>query len=225
MGSLQDKVVFITGSSIGIGRETALLFAKEGAKVIITYYKDKKEAERVEREAKRLGAADSLILQLNVLDDKSIKACVRKTIDSFSEISILINNAGVYLPAPLEKQTIKEIELQIRINFEGLVKITKGSLSYIKDKIINIGSGAALEGNGGMATYSATKFAVRGFTQSIAEERRDLGVYIVNPHATATRMTGFTGTPPEKVAEVIVNVAKDEYKVPSGSDVNVWDYV
>ncbi len=224
MLDLKDKVVLITGSSIGIGREDAFKFAKEKAKVIITYFQDKKEAEKVKEKCEELGASDVLVVPLNVLDNKSIKECIKEVIKKFGEVNILINNAGVYTPKDLEETSFEDIENQIRTNFEGLVKVTREVLPYIKDMIINLGSGAGFDAFGGLATYAATKWAIRGFTKSLAEEVR-LKVYCVNPGMVATRMTNFSGTSPEKVAQVILNLAKGEYNLKSGSDVNIWDYV
>lgn len=221
--SLRDKVVLITGSSIGIGAETAYQFSKEGSKVIITYYKDKKEAEKVAKKCKDLGAADILVLPFDVMDDASIKDCVQVVIDKFGRIDILINNAGVYHGNILSEQSLEDIKVEIRTNLEGLIKMTRECLPYITEMIINIASRAGLRPYGGSATYSATKFGVRGFSQSLAQELSNIKVYVVNPTSTATRMADFSGQPVEEVAEIILNTVKGKYKLPSGSDINVWE--
>ena len=223
--NLKGKVVFITGSSIGIGREDAFAFAKEGSRIVITYYKDKKEGEEVAKKCLELSAEDALVVQLNVMDNKSIKDAVKKVVDKFSKISILVNNAGVIYWKPLKNQSLEEIENQVRTNLEGLIKMTKIALPHIKDMIINIASGAGMHGYEDLSVYGATKWAVRGFTKSLSEELSKIKVYVVNPGMTKTRMTGFIGIEAEKVARVILNLAKGEYNLPSGSDVNIWDYV
>ena len=76
-----------------------------------------------------------------------------------------------------------------------------------------------------LTTYCATKYGVRGFTQSLALEEPNLRIYSVNPGMTATRMTNYQGVPPEKVAKVILNTAKGIYNVPSGGDVDVWKLI
>ncbi len=225
MNSLKNKTILITGSSIGIGRETALLLAKEGCRIAITYYKDRKEAEATAKECIESGSPDVLAVQLNVLDNRSIKNSVKKAVARFGKIDILINNAGIVVWNKLESQGYKDIENQIRTNLEGLIKMTKECLPHMKDTIINIASGAGLHGFGDLTTYCATKFGVRGFSQSLALEIPHIKVYVVNPGKTATRMNDFHGMPPEKVAEVIVNTAKGKYRVPSGGDVNVWDVI
>ena len=224
MDNLKNKVVLITGSSIGIGREDAFKFAKENCKLVITYYKDKEEANAVAKKCLDLGAADILVVQLDVSDSKGVKKCVDDVIKKFKEISILINNAGIIVWKHFSKQSEEEIDNQIRTNLIGTIRMTKECLPYVKDTIINMGSGAALDGYPDLSVYCATKFAVRGFSQALAQELKHVKVYVINPGVIATRMNDFRGMPPEKVAEIILNVAKGKYKLESGSDVNIWDY-
>ncbi|MBR9690871.1 SDR family oxidoreductase [Candidatus Woesearchaeota archaeon] len=221
---VEGKTVLITGASMGIGRQTAFLFAKEGAKVILTYHKDKKEAEDAAKKCKELGAKKVLVINLNVMDDASIKSCISEAAEKFKQIDIFINNAGVIAWKPLLEQSYDEIESQIRVNYEGLVKMTKEALPYVKDMIINIASGAGKTGYPSLSTYCGTKFAVRGFTQSMAGEIRDMKWACVNPGMTATRMTNFSGDPPEKVAKIILDTASGKIKPDSKLDVDVWGY-
>lgn len=225
MASLKDKVVLITGSSEGIGRGTAFQFAKEGAAVIITYRKDEKEAKKAGEKCKELGAADVFVLQLDVTDNKSIKTTVKKIVQKFKHIDILINNAGVLAWKPLVEQTFEDIERQVRTNLEGLIKMTREAVPHVKECIINIASGAGKSPYPSLSTYCATKFGVRGFTQTIAFEFPKLKIYVVNPGMTATRMTNFKGVPAEKVAELILNTAKGKYKTGASRDIDVWDYL
>lgn len=222
---MKDKVVLITGSSVGIGRYTAYEFAKAGANLVITYYKDRDEGERTLEECLRLGAGESVLLYLNLMDNESIVACVEETASRFGKIDILVNNAGVAAWKSLREQSFEEIEAQVRVNLEGLIKMTKVALPYVREMIINIGSGAGKTGFPELTTYCATKFGVRGFTQALAEEERGIRIYAVNPGMTATRMTGYRGVHPEKVARIIFAVASGKIRKPSGSDVDVWDYI
>jgi len=222
---LKNKVVLITGSSLGIGRETAFKFAKEGCKVVVTYFKDKKEGEKVAKKCIESGTSEVIVLQLNVMDDKSIKDCVKKTIEKFNHIDILINNAGIVVWKNLKEQSFEDIENEVRTNLEGLIKMTRECLPYIKETIINISSGAGKSAFAGLSTYCATKFGVRGFTQAISQELRGIKVYSVNPGSTATRMTNFTGTKPEKVADVILRTVKGEVKADLSRDIDVWEFV
>jgi len=223
--ALKRKVVLITGSSIGIGREDAFAFAKEGCKVIVTYFKDGKEARAVQKKCLGLGAGDVFVVKLNVMDDESIKETVRAIVAKFGSIDILVNNAGVIVWKPLIEQTNIEIENQIRTNLEGLIKMTRECLPHVRKTIINIASGAGIDAYADLSVYCATKFGVRGFTQAIAIENPKLKIFAVNPTTTATRMTNFQGMAASKVAEVVVNAAKGRYNIPSGGDVNVWEVV
>ena len=221
--TLNGKVVLITGASIGIGSETAKLFSKEKCKLVLTYYKDKEEAEKTAAECRKHGA-EVFVLYLDVVDNTSIADCVKKTLERFQHVDILINNAAVIASKPLLKQTNEEIELQIRTNLEGLIKLTKAALPHIKETLINIASQAGITAYEELTTYCATKFGVRGFTQGIAKEHPGLFIVNVNPGLTATRMTNFEGVPPLKVAEVILKTAQRAYPVQSGGDVNVWEH-
>ncbi len=221
---MRGKVVLITGSSIGIGRYTAYEFARAGARLVITYHRDKEEGEVTKRRCLELGAEDAILLYLDLKDNGSIIGCVEEAVKRYGRIDILVNNAGVLAWKPLKEQSFEEIEDQVRVNLEGLIKITKVALPYVKEMIINIGSGAGKTGFSELTTYCATKFGVRGFTQALAEEE-SVKVYAVNPGMTATRMTGYQGVRPEKVAKIIFRVASGEIRRPSGSDVDVWEFV
>ena len=218
------KAVLITGSSLGIGRETAFAFAREKFAVVITYCSDKKEAELAGKKCLELGAPDVLVLQLDVRDDKSIKQVVKAVVKKFKHISILINNAGVIRWKPFREQSVDDIESQVNVNLIGLMKMTLEALPHVKDMIINIASGAGKTAYAELVPYCATKFGVRGFTQGLAQEI-DIPVIAVNPGSTATRMTNFKGVPPEKVAKVILDAALGKIRVKSGGDVDVYDYV
>ena len=219
---MKNKVVFVTGSSIGIGRQTAYQFAQEKATVVVTYYKEKEEAEKTCKTCQELGAASTLLIKLNLMDDESILHAVDEVAQEYKKIDILINNAGTLSWTTLQNQNFKDIETQVRTNLEGLMKMTRACLPYVKDTIINIGSIAGTTGMEELTVLCATKFGVRGFTQALAKELPHINVYSVNPDFIATRMTDFQGRPPEEVARVVVNVAKGVYGLPSGSDVDVW---
>jgi len=229
---LKDKVVFITGSSDGIGKISALKFAKQGANVVVSYNINKKTGEEVFEECNKL--AESFLVHLDVTDADSIKRAVEEIIDKFGAIDILVNNAGVVVWKNFIEQSYEEIENQVDVNLIGLIKMTKTVLPYMQGQnkgiVINISSGAGKHGHGGLSVYSATKFAVRGITQSLAEEysknsKKEIRFYSVNPRMTATKMTNFHGMPPEKVAEVIVNTAKENLGKNSGDDIDVEDYI
>jgi len=225
---LRDKIVLITGSSQGIGAETAKEFAKEGANVVVTYNSNKKKGEEVFKECNKI--KESFLVHLDVTNEDSIKECVEKVVDKFGAIDILVNNAGVISWKDFSEQSIEEIDSQMEVNLKGLIKVTKIVLPFMKGQdegtIINISSGAGKTGYGNLTTYCATKFGVRGFTQALSSGLpKGIKVYSVNPGMTSTQMTNFSGVSPKEVAEVIVKTVKEEIKPDSLGDVDVWDYV
>lgn len=223
--NLKDKVVLITGSSQGIGKEAALLFAKEDANVVITYNSNKKKGEDVLKECEKI--SECFLVHLDVTDEKSIKNCVEKVIDKFGAIDILVNNAGVLFSKNFVEQNSNEIDLQINTNVTGLIKMTKNVLPFMQGQdegiIINIASAAGKDVYNGLTTYCGTKFAVRGFTQALALELpKEIKVYSLNPGLTSTQMTNFKGVPAKDVGDLIVKTAKGKVRVKSGGDVDVW---
>jgi NAD(P)-dependent dehydrogenase (short-subunit alcohol dehydrogenase family) len=219
---MKGLVVLITGSSSGIGRETAYRFAQTGAKIVLTYNKGKARGEQAEKRCRKLGAESTLLLHLDVTDGKSIKDAVKKVLKQYGRIDFLINNAGTGIFIPFRKHTMKDIEKQIRTNLEGLIKMTRSFLPHIKKGIINIASAAGKTAYAEMSVYCGTKFGVRGFTQALAEEHPRLKICCVNPDMTATRLTGYEGRLPSEVAEVIFKTVSGMIKVAPGGDVDVW---
>ena len=226
---IKDKVVLVTGSGTGIGKETVLEFAKEKAKVIITYNNHKKEAEKAFKEIKKLG--ECLLIKLDVADTNSIKKCVEETIDKYGAIDILVNNAGVLVEKSLLEQSFEEIKFGLDVNLLGLINITKVVLPYMQEEegiVINIASIAGKRVKWPKTSiYSASKFGVRGFTQGMAKEyeKSNIRFYAVNPDLTATAMTDFEGVHPNKVAKIIVRTAKEDLGKKSGDDVDTKDYL
>lgn len=222
----QDKIktVFITGASSGIGRQVAYKFAKDKASLIITYNQNKEGAEKTAEECQKLGAGEILILPLNLTSDRSIKEAVSQITNKYASIDILINNAGYGPYKPLIEHTFEEITATLKINLEGLIKLTKLTLPNIQEAIINIGSRLGLCGKAKLVVYSATKFGVRGVTKSLTQELKNIKVYTVNPGLTDTKMGSPEGMDPKIVAEIIYNAATGKYKAKSGSDINVRDY-
>lgn len=221
---MKNKIVLVTGSSNGIGRETAFKFASEKAKVILTYCNDRKGGQEAEKRCRELGAAETLLVRLDIRVSKSILNAADKVAKTYRKIDVLINNAGVAVWKPLKKQNFADIEDQIRTNLEGLIKMTRAFLPLVRGMMINVASGAGQEGYADLAPYCATKFGVRGFSQALAQEIAVPKIFVVNPDMTKTRMTGFQGRPAEEVAQVVLNTAMGRYRKKSGGDINVWDH-
>ncbi len=219
-----SKIVLITGGSIGIGRATCIELSKLGFTIIFSYYKDEEEAKLTAEKCQLAGAKEVFYHYLDLTNDDSIKKFAADVVGKYGKIDVLVNNAGVIAWKPLKEQSFEEITMQLRVNLEGLIKITKILLPYVKEKIINISSGAGKTAFADLTTYCATKFGVRGFTQALAKEISNPVCIVVNPDMTQTRMTDFRGRPPEDVAEVIRDVITDKIKVYPGEDIDVWKY-
>lgn len=220
-GQLKDSVVLITGSSIGIGRATALEFAREGCQVVVTYYQDEQEARETADRCRELGAPEVMVQDLNIMDGVSINEAVDAVVQEKGRIDILVNNAGVITWKKLADQSFAEIEQQIRTNLEGTIKMTKAALPHVKGMVINMASPTALHGHPTLTAYAASKGGIISFTKTLAMELEPVKVYNVIPGETATRMTDFEGDPPEEVAEVTVRLARGEYDIESGENVSV----
>lgn len=226
--NVEGKTVLVTGSSSRIGRETVKKFAKEGSKVVITFHSGKERAEETADYCRNY--TETLVTKLDVTDIDSIESAVDIVEKHFDNLDILVNNAGVLEKGKLAKQSYDDIKKQIDVNLTGLINVTRTFLPMISKNdrgiVINIASGLGKSGIGGYGVYSATKFGVRGFTQALADELpREIMTYVVNPSMTATNMTNYSGKDPKKVAEVIINTAKEQYKKRSGNDIDVTDHI
>ncbi len=225
---LKNKIVLITGSSVGIGKATALAFAKEGSKVILTYNTNKQEGETTLQACKNYGAAH--LVHFNVLDDKSIRDLVTTVTKLYGKLDILINNAGIVVVNLFKNQNFEDLERQVAVNLTGLMKVTHIFLPLLEQQkeamILNISSVAGKSPSDEIAPYCATKYGVRGFTQSLALELpKHVQTYSINPSFTATQMTNFEGVAPSKVADIIVKTAQEKLHKKSGDDIDVPDYL
>lgn len=220
---MREQIVLITGSSSGIGRETAYRFAQTGAQLVLTYHKGKSRGEAAEKRCRRLGAAETLLLQLDVADNESVAEAVKRVKRELGAVDFLVNNAGIGHFVPFRQQTVREIERQVRTNLEGVIKMCRAFLPLVRKGIINIASAAGETAYAEMSVYCGTKFGVRGFTQALALEHPRLRICCVNPDETATRLSGYKGRPPQEVAEVIFRAASGEVGCKRGCDVDVWE--
>lgn len=222
---LNNKNILITGSSKGIGEAIAYSFAREKAKLVVTYNSDITGAQKVADKCKELGAEEVLIVKLDIKNNESIKSVVEEVVAKFGHIDVLVNNAGVIGWEKFENESFEEIENQLRTNLEGMIKMTSTALPQIKEGIINIASRAGHLPYPGRAVYCATKFGVVGFTKSIALEYPDLRIFTVSPGAVKTEMWDFdSGVDPAKVADYIVKGWLGEVPLKDG-DLNVWELI
>jgi len=220
---LENKIVFITGSSKGIGEQIAYAFAKEKASVIITYHSDENEAREVEKKCLALGSPKTFVTSLDVLNNQNIFNTATKVEEEFGHIDFLINNAGVISWEKFEHETFDEIENQLRTNLEGVIKLTSAFLPQIKEGIINIASRAGHMPFVGRSVYTASKFGVVGFTKSLSIDYPDLKIFTVSPGAVKTQMWNYgNGVEPSAVADYIIKALKGEVKLKNG-DLNLYE--
>ncbi|MEM2715373.1 MAG: SDR family NAD(P)-dependent oxidoreductase [Candidatus Thermoplasmatota archaeon] len=178
---LNGKRAIITGASRGIGKATAILFAKNGAKVGINYLKSEEEAKKVLEEAKNI--SDGILLKGDVSNFKEAKRVVEKFVDKFGGIDILVNNAGIYKRKKFKELSEEEWDETIKNNLKSSFNICKCCLPYMKKgKIIFISSQLALRGSSHGAHYSASKSAMLGLMKSLAIELApDINVNAIAP--------------------------------------------
>jgi NAD(P)-dependent dehydrogenase (short-subunit alcohol dehydrogenase family) len=224
---VKDKVIIVTGSSSGIGKDCALQLAKLGANVIITYNKNKKDAEKFYGECKKL--AQCMLIKLDLTNESSIKKLISAVIKKFERLDVLVNNAGVFYYNSFDKISTEQIKEQVDVNLTGLILMTKHALPHLIKQtdpvIINISSISGKFAYEKEAPYCATKFGVRGFTQAIALEYPKIRIISVNPSSTATKMNDFQGAPIPAVATVIVKTIEGQFGKKSGDDVDVERYL
>lgn len=192
---LEGKVVIITGGAGGLGKEASLLFANEGAHVVVADF-NKILAEDIAKEINGLGLA------VDVAKREQVKLMVDDVIKQYGKIDILVNNAGITMDSTLVKMTQEQWDNVISINQTGVFNCTQEVVPHmIKEgygKIINTSSVVGRMGNFGQTNYAATKAAVIAMTQTWAKELGRKGIN-VNAVAPGFIMTPMTEKMPENV--------------------------
>jgi 3-oxoacyl-[acyl-carrier protein] reductase len=180
--SLDGKAALVTGASRGIGAAIAKRLAEDGAALALTYSKDRTGAAAVVKSIESAGGK-AIAIQADSLSAGAIREAVDKTAATFGRLDILVNNAGTAVPKPFEEGTLEEFDLMIALNFRGTLIATQAALKHIKSggRIINIGScvGERMM-TPGLVAYSATKGAVKMFTQGLSREVGKRGITVNN---------------------------------------------
>ncbi|NYZ77352.1 SDR family oxidoreductase [Candidatus Micrarchaeota archaeon] len=235
MKLLDGKVAIVTGGGRGIGAAIAMEFAKNGAKVVLA---GRVPAE-LEETAKKIKAAggEALAAHADVTKLKDIRDMLGKTSKAFGKIDILVNNAGVLLDyGPFADMKDENMQKTVDVNLLGTMHCTKEAIPYLKKNrsglIINISSVAGKSGYPNLAVYSATKFGIIGFTESLAQEleKDRIAVYAICPTGTQTKMFEQISTAkaehvPEDVALEIMDLIKNMKKIPTGKAIDVGKHV
>ena len=237
---LEGKVALITGGSRGIGAAIAKRLASDGANVTITYTKGADAAAAVVKEIERAGRK-AIAIQADAADADAVKAAVEKTVKTFGRLDILVNNAGTAVPKRFEETTLEELDRLMDINVRGVFVATQAALKHMKSggRIISIGSAVGERAlTPGLVPYSATKGAVKMFTQGLSREVASRGITVNNvqpgPIDTDTNpATGEWAVPRkaftalgryghvDEVAALVAFVAGPESSSITGANLNV----
>jgi 3-oxoacyl-[acyl-carrier protein] reductase len=179
---LENKVAFVTGGSRGIGAAIAKRLAANGARVAITYARDADAAAKTVKAIEGAGGK-AVAIKADATDPAAVKAAVDKAVASLGKLDILVNNAGTAIPKPFEEATLEELDQVIDINLRGVFITTQAALKHLNNggRIITIGScvGERMM-TPGLVAYSATKGAIRMFTQGLSREVGGRGITVNN---------------------------------------------
>jgi 3-oxoacyl-[acyl-carrier protein] reductase len=238
--NLEGKTALVTGGSRGIGAAIAKRLAGDGANVAITYAKDASAASSVVKAIEDAGGK-AVAIQADAADSEAVKSAVEKAVATLGPLDILVNNAGTAIPKRFEDTTLEEIDHMIGLNFRGVFVTTQAALKHMNDggRIIMIGScvGERIM-TPGLVAYSATKGAVKMFSQGLAREVGSRGITVNNvqpgpidtdlnpaagdwavPQKAATALNRYGHV--EEVAALVSFVASPEASYITGANLTV----
>ena len=241
---MSSQVVLITGALTGIGRATALAFAKEGAHVVVSGRHDE-EGKNLAAEMRKLGA-EAEFVRADVRNEEDVRKLIDKTVERFGRLDVAVNNAGTEgTPGPITEQTAESYAATFDTNVLGTLLSMKHELRVMLAQgigsIVNVSSTYGRTGAAGASIYAASKHAVEGLTKSAALEVAGTGVRVnvVAPGPIETPMLNrFTGTDerkaglvsrvplkragrPEEIAQTIAFVASDKASFITGASYTV----
>ncbi|MBA3286330.1 MAG: SDR family oxidoreductase [Nitrosopumilus sp.] len=239
----KGKVVLITGASSGIGRQTAIDFARNGAKTVILVARSKSKLEDLEKSLKINFPSEIVVYPCDISKKAEVVKMGGELLEKLGFIDILVNNAGFGILGKVHDQSIEDIESITFTNYMGMIYCTKlfldSMISRKSGHIVNVASVAASFGVAGLAAYCASKYAMLGFSESLYHELHGtgVGITVVSPIGVKTdffsnasfkdRVPNYTGfmLKPEKVSESILAAANSrrlEMIVPFYVRVGVW---
>lgn len=200
MNNVNNKVILVTGSSKGIGKEVAILLAKNGAKVIVNHSNSQQEAEATVEEIIQNGG-EAIVIKADVSDRDQVTQLFDKSIEAFGKIDVLINNAGTMISKKIKDSTQQDFTKQFEVNVRGIFNTLQEADSKLADhgNIINFSSSTTKLMLPTYAIYSATKAAVEQMTRVYSKEiGRGISVNAIAPGATETELF-LTGKSQEQI--------------------------
>jgi NAD(P)-dependent dehydrogenase (short-subunit alcohol dehydrogenase family) len=232
----KDKVVLVTGASKGIGRATAILFAKEGAKVVVNYNNSKEEAEKVLSEIKKV--SDGIIVKCDVSKEGEVSKMFQETLKKFGKLDILVNNAGIVFDVPFKDRTVEHWKRTLDVDLIGVFICAKEAVKYMKNggRIVNISSTSGINTWGpDSMDYASAKAGVIMLTNTLAQELAPKKIYVncvapgwidtemnkdlpkeyVEQEKERTFMKRFAQ--PEEVGKAVLFLASDDASFITGS--------
>ncbi|HXQ24208.1 MAG TPA: SDR family oxidoreductase [Candidatus Acidoferrales bacterium] len=237
LGSFRDQVVLVTGASSGIGRETAVAFARQGAAVALAA----RRTAQLKEVAQAVTAAGgrALVVPTDVTDSHAVRATVARVQRAWKQIDILVNNAGILIPGPVAELKADDLQAMLRVNLFGplfmMQAVLPGMQRHGSGTIINIASLAGRRGVTPLGGYCASKFALMGLTEALRVEldASKIHVGLVLPGVIDTPMAhsldqdaslptwpAALNMPPEWVVAAVLLVARfrlREVSVPPGA--------
>jgi NAD(P)-dependent dehydrogenase (short-subunit alcohol dehydrogenase family) len=217
-GTLKDKVALITGAGSGLGRATALVFAREEAKVVVADLDEKGGKETVNM-VKNAGG-EATFIKVDVSKAADVEAMVKKTVETYGKLNCAHNNVGIEeLPTPLIEGTEEQWDKIMDINLKGVWLCLKYEIMHMVNHgggaIVNTSSIAGLTGAPGISMYTASKHGVNGLTRSVAVEFAKAGIRVNSVCPAGMKGTGFYNRVAAAVPEVTKKIAE---VVPLGRD-------
>jgi 3-oxoacyl-[acyl-carrier protein] reductase len=184
---LKGRVALVTGGSQGIGRATAVLLAREGARVAITYRNNRDKAENVAETIRDFGA-EALVLPFDLASEGSIRSAIASVVEQWGRLDVLVNNAVQWAsesPAdklPFDEQPFEDLRTQLRANVEGTFAATHAAVATMRrnrwGRIVTVSSGLAVRGSATSTAYSAAKSALHGMTRALFTTLASEGILV-----------------------------------------------
>lgn len=235
MKKLEGKVAIVTGSSRGIGKAIAILFAKEGAKIVVVYHTSKEKADAVVEEIKKIGSS-AISVKADVSKEREVKKLFEEAKKSFGCVDVLVNNAGVYIHNEATEFDEKNWNATIDTNLKSVMFCMKEAVPEMQKQksgaIVNISSIYGTESFGGAPAYGASKAGIVFLTKRFAKEfGPKIRVNAISPGMIDTDMTA--GDPkgiedcsctaplkrigkPEEIAKAALFLASDDSSYITG---------